>query len=184
MCYSLPSLFCAGEDFEAHNYIQAKIIHINEVEVEIEPVMINDDDFPEGNEAFFLSLNKGEGTDTLNIFPSTSSAEVVIQDNDGKRITTKTICERCFIYIIFFFIELRIGFEWAMYSVVEGEVQFVEVCITVAEGQSLNHGHSSAVINISTSTGTATSKGKMFATGLYTWGLLKQLPCYVAMNHA
>lgn len=59
------------------------------MEVEIEPVMINDDDFPEGNEAFFLSLKKGEGTDTLNIFPSTSAAEVVIQDNDGIRIPQK-----------------------------------------------------------------------------------------------
>ena len=45
--------------------------------------MIIDDDFPEGNETFSLSLMKGEGTDTLNIFPSTSPVTVVIHDNDG-----------------------------------------------------------------------------------------------------
>jgi hypothetical protein len=52
--------------------------------------------------------------------------------------------------------EVKIGIELAVYSVMEGVLGFVEVCITVAEEQSLNHGYGSAVINISTSTGTAT----------------------------
>ena len=46
--------------------------------------MINNDNFPEGNETFFLLLMKGDGTDALNIFPSTSPATMVIQDNDGR----------------------------------------------------------------------------------------------------
>ena len=54
------------------------------------------------------------------------------------------------------FSEVTIGIELAVYSVMEGVLGFVEVCITVAEEQSLDHGYGSAVINISTSTGTAT----------------------------
>ena len=78
-------MLCAGGDFVLQSYIQAKVIHINETEVALDPIMIIDDDFPEGNETFLLSLMKGEGTDTLNIFPSTSPATVVIHDNDGMR---------------------------------------------------------------------------------------------------
>ena len=59
--------------------------------MELDPIMINEDDFPEGNETFFLSLMKGEKTETLNIFPSTSPATVVIQDNDGIATNNVTV---------------------------------------------------------------------------------------------
>ena len=54
------------------------------------------------------------------------------------------------------FVELIVGFEYGMYSVMEGHTGYVVVCITVAEEQTLDHGDGSAFINISIISGTAT----------------------------
>ena len=79
---ALP-LFKDG-DFVVTNSVQPIVIQIDQHTVNLGPITINDDDFPEGTETFILSLTKGDDADNLNIFPYTSNATVVIADNDGK----------------------------------------------------------------------------------------------------
>lgn len=77
-------LFFKDGDFLVANSVHISIIKIEENAVNIDPITIIDDDLPEGIETFFLSLMKGDDSDTLNIFPSRSNATVIIIDNDGK----------------------------------------------------------------------------------------------------
>ena len=49
----------------------------------MDAITIVDDAFPERDEGFTLSLMKGDGTDTLNFFPSISVVKMAIIDNDG-----------------------------------------------------------------------------------------------------
>ena len=55
-----------------------------------------------------------------------------------------------------YFSEVVIGFESEEYFVTEGDSQFVEVCVAVGGGQSLDHGYGSTVINVVINSGTAT----------------------------
>ena len=63
--------------------------------------------------------------------------------------------------------DVIIGLERGLYSVTEGMMEFVEVCITVTGGQSLDHGYGSAVINISTATGSATGRIICISCGMF-----------------
>ena len=63
--------------------IQEHTIGITELEVELDPITIIDDNFPEANETFFLYLMKGEGGEFQNVFPTTVPAMMTIIDKDG-----------------------------------------------------------------------------------------------------
>ena len=65
------------------NEVQTRVIGVNENEIELDAITIINDDHPEAVETFFLSLSKGDGTETLNIFPATSPVTLTITDNDG-----------------------------------------------------------------------------------------------------
>ena len=68
-------------------HVQNGTFRISELEVELDPITIFDDEFAESNESFLLILSIGEGTETLNIFPKTpTSVTMTIVDNDGKSI--------------------------------------------------------------------------------------------------
>ena len=67
--------------------MQERTFAISELEVELDPITIFDDNYPEPDETFFLSVMKGDGADALNIFPATDSAIMTIIDNDGLFLT-------------------------------------------------------------------------------------------------
>ena len=70
-------------DIEVESYNRTYTIRINETEVEVDAITIVDDTIPETDEGFTLSLMKGDGSDTLNFFPSISVATITIVDDDG-----------------------------------------------------------------------------------------------------
>ena len=68
-------------------HVQNGTLRISELEVELDPITIFDDEFAESNESFLLILSIGEGTETLNIFPKEPTNEILtIIDNDGKTV--------------------------------------------------------------------------------------------------
>ena len=70
-------------DFMVTNDVQEHTIGITELEVELYPITIIDDSFPEDNETFFLHLMKGDGGEFQNIFPTTIPAMMTIIDKNG-----------------------------------------------------------------------------------------------------
>lgn len=70
-------------DFMVTNDVQEHTIGIPELEVELDPITIIDDGFPEDNETFFLYLMKGDGGEFQNIFPTTVPAMMTIIDKNG-----------------------------------------------------------------------------------------------------
>ena len=75
--------FFPDVDINADTYVQNYTIPINEREIVLSAIEIVDDMFPETDEEFTLSLRKGEGTEDLNVFPSTSVVIMTILDDDG-----------------------------------------------------------------------------------------------------
>ena len=75
--------FFLSSDFIVPNNVQAYTIGITELEVELDPITIIDDNFPEDNETFFLYLMKGDGGEFQNIFPTTIPAMMTIIDKNG-----------------------------------------------------------------------------------------------------
>ena len=61
---------------------QNETFGINELEVEMDPIKIFNDNFAEPNETIQITLSKGEGTDKFNFFPG-DSLTVTIIDDDG-----------------------------------------------------------------------------------------------------
>ena len=51
--------------------------------------------FPETEEEFTLSLMKGEGTEDLNVFPSTSVVTMTILDDDGMYFMSLLLVVSC-----------------------------------------------------------------------------------------
>ena len=74
-------------DFNVSEYVQERTFGISELEVELDPITIFDDNYPEPDETFFLSVMEGDGADALNIFPATDPAIMTIIDNDGLFLT-------------------------------------------------------------------------------------------------
>ena len=74
-------------DFNVSEYVQEHTFGISELEVELDPITIFDDNYPEPDETFFLSVIEGDGADALNIFPATDPAIMTIIDNDGLFLT-------------------------------------------------------------------------------------------------
>ena len=75
--------FFLSSDFIVPNNVQEHTIGITELEVELDPITIIDDSFPEDNETFFLYLMKGDGGEFQNIFPTTAPAMMTIIDKKG-----------------------------------------------------------------------------------------------------
>ena len=71
-------------DFWVTNAVQEHTIGISELEVELDPITIVDDNFPEANETFFLYLMKGDEGEFQNIFPTTVPAMMTIIDKNGE----------------------------------------------------------------------------------------------------
>lgn len=70
-------------DINAATYVQNYTIPINETAIVLSTIEIVNDMIPETDEVFTLSLMKGEGTEDLNVFPSTSVVRMTILDDDG-----------------------------------------------------------------------------------------------------
>jgi hypothetical protein len=118
-----------GEDITTTNYSKIYNIPINATEVPLDKITIVDDNVPETEEEFTLSLGEHDGDDDLSLILSDSVVTLTILDDD----------------------EAQIGFTQSEYSVIEGED--VEICITVTNGISLDSslGYANFTLNLSSS---------------------------------
>ena len=82
--YFTSIYFFTDVDIDADTYVQNYTILINETEIFLSAITIVDDMIPETDEEFTLSLMKGEDTEDLNVFPSTSVVRMTILDDDGR----------------------------------------------------------------------------------------------------
>ena len=83
VCAHYTITFFLLSDFMVTNDVQEHTIGITELEVELDPITIVDDSFPEDNETFFLYLMKGDGGEFQNIFPEREPARMTIIDKNG-----------------------------------------------------------------------------------------------------
>ena len=91
MHYSVPQrlfhyvtiTFSLLSDFIVSNDTQEYTLGINEMEVELDPITIIDDGFPEANETFSLHLMEGQGGEFQNVFTDNTPSIVTIIDENG-----------------------------------------------------------------------------------------------------
>ena len=89
--YSLPQhpfhyvtkLYFLLSDFNVTSDTQEYTLGIDETEVELDPITIIDDGFPEDNETFSLHLMEGEGGEFQNVFTDNTPSIVTIIDENG-----------------------------------------------------------------------------------------------------
>ena len=85
MYYVTTITFSLLSDFIVTNNTQVLeyTLGINETEVELDPITIIDDGFPEDNETFSLHLMEGEGGEFQNVFTDNTPSIVTIIDENG-----------------------------------------------------------------------------------------------------
>ena len=69
-------------DYNVTKRVQNETFGINELEVEMDPIKIFNDNFAEPNETIQITLSKGDGTEKLNFIPG-DSLTMTILDDDG-----------------------------------------------------------------------------------------------------
>ena len=73
-----------GGDVEVASSNASYTLGMNDSSVTVAAITIINDESPEDMEQFTLSLAKGEGSDTLNIFLRVTVATLSIIDDDGR----------------------------------------------------------------------------------------------------